>query len=149
DGFAILKVGPWLTFALREALYGLDAVADVLSGHPPRGRLLATMERAMQEAPEHWQGHYAGDPSALWAQRHFSLSDRIRYYWPSPEARAAVDDLMQRLGKRQIPGPLLRQYLPGRTAMAEPCDAHTALILAVQDVLAMYAHATEPGESAR
>jgi D-tagatose 6-phosphate 4-epimerase len=22
DGFAILKVGPWLTFALREALYG-------------------------------------------------------------------------------------------------------------------------------
>ena len=24
DGFAILKVGPWLTFALREALYGLE-----------------------------------------------------------------------------------------------------------------------------
>ena len=30
DGFAILKVGPWLTFALREAFYGLDAVACVL-----------------------------------------------------------------------------------------------------------------------
>ena len=31
DGFAILKVGPWLTFALREALYGLDEIARVLS----------------------------------------------------------------------------------------------------------------------
>ena len=30
DGFAILKVGPWLTFALREALYGLDCIARVL-----------------------------------------------------------------------------------------------------------------------
>ena len=29
DGFAILKVGPWLTFALREALYGLDCIARV------------------------------------------------------------------------------------------------------------------------
>ena len=30
DGFAILKVGPWLTFALRETLYGLDEIARVL-----------------------------------------------------------------------------------------------------------------------
>jgi tagatose-1,6-bisphosphate aldolase non-catalytic subunit AgaZ/GatZ len=30
DGFAILKVGPGLTFALREALYGLDAIAEEL-----------------------------------------------------------------------------------------------------------------------
>src|SRR5262249_50428212 len=30
-GFAILKVGPGLTFALREALYGLDAVAAELA----------------------------------------------------------------------------------------------------------------------
>jgi CHAD domain-containing protein len=30
DGFAILKVGPALTFALREALYGLDLIAAAL-----------------------------------------------------------------------------------------------------------------------
>lgn len=30
DGFSILKVGPGLTFALREALYGLDAIAETL-----------------------------------------------------------------------------------------------------------------------
>ena len=32
DGFAILKVGPALTFALREALYRLDQIATAL--HP-------------------------------------------------------------------------------------------------------------------
>ena len=30
DGFAILKVGPGLTFAMREALYGLDEIAAAL-----------------------------------------------------------------------------------------------------------------------
>ena len=35
DGFAILKVGPGLTFALREALYGLDHIAAALDGNPP------------------------------------------------------------------------------------------------------------------
>ena len=30
DGFAILKVGPGLTFALREALYALDQIAAAL-----------------------------------------------------------------------------------------------------------------------
>ena len=31
DGFAVLKVGPGLTFALREAFYGLDQIATALS----------------------------------------------------------------------------------------------------------------------
>ena len=35
DDFAILKVGPGLTFALREALYGLDQIAAALDGRPP------------------------------------------------------------------------------------------------------------------
>ncbi len=34
NGFAILKVGPGLTFALREALYGLDHIAADLEGRP-------------------------------------------------------------------------------------------------------------------
>jgi len=41
DGFGILKVGPGLTFALREALYGLDHIADLrFPDHPPlRGEM--------------------------------------------------------------------------------------------------------------
>src|SRR5690606_31133218 len=34
-GFAILKVGPGLTFALRVALYGLYHIASALDGRPP------------------------------------------------------------------------------------------------------------------
>ncbi len=41
DGFAILKVGPELTFALREALYGLDLIAGDL--FPDRGPAACAM----------------------------------------------------------------------------------------------------------
>ncbi|MGO7638701.1 class II D-tagatose-bisphosphate aldolase non-catalytic subunit, partial [Rhizobium leguminosarum] len=61
-GFAILKVGPGLTFALREALYGLDAIADVLAGKTPRTGLVTTMEKIMVEKPASWAGHYGGSP---------------------------------------------------------------------------------------
>lgn len=111
-GFAILKVGPWLTFALREALYALDAVADVLEAHPPKGELMAAMEEVMTGAPKNWQKYYKGDANELWLQRHFSYSDRIRYYWPTPAAEAAFKRLETRLGDTHIPGPVLGQYLP-------------------------------------
>ncbi|TCO70340.1 D-tagatose-bisphosphate aldolase, class II, non-catalytic subunit [Rhodovulum euryhalinum] len=146
DGFAILKVGPWLTFALREALYGLDAVADVLDGHPPQGRLMATMDAVMRAAPGHWSAYYPGPPAEQWLQRHFSLSDRIRYYWPAPAAQAAVGALMDRLAGRRIPAPVLRQFLPRLPEAAE--DAETVLIEAVQDVLRRYARAAAAGGAA-
>ncbi len=37
DGFAILKVGPWLTFAMREALFALEAIERELLGRRYRG----------------------------------------------------------------------------------------------------------------
>ena len=133
-GFAILKVGPWLTFALREALYGLDAVADVLDGHPPRGNLMATMEDVMTASPANWRKYYEGDARELWLKRHFSYSDRIRYYWPAPEAEVAVSRLMSRLGDREIPAPVLNQYLP----RASGTRADEVLLSAVESVLETY-----------
>lgn len=109
DGFAILKVGPGLTFALREALYGLDAVAAELDGQPPA--LEAAMERLMLTQPKHWASHYHGTPNEQRLQRHFSYSDRIRYYWPERAAQQAVAALLARLEGRQIPQPLVSQYL--------------------------------------
>ena len=111
DGFAILKVGPWLTFALREALYGLDAVAQVLAPRPEGDGLSATMEALMLREPGNWQKYYEGTPDDLRLQRHFSFSDRIRYYWPHATAQQTVDDLFARLGDRVIPNPLVSQYL--------------------------------------
>jgi D-tagatose 6-phosphate 4-epimerase len=111
DGFAILKVGPWLTFALREALYGLDCIARVLDPAATESSLPAAMEALMLKEPDNWRKYYQGDASELRLQRHFSFSDRIRYYWPRPDAQAAVDRLFAKLGNKLIPEPLISQYL--------------------------------------
>ena len=50
-------------------------------------------------------------PTEQRLQRHFSYSDRIRYYWPEPDARAAVDRLMARLEAKTIPETLISQHL--------------------------------------
>ncbi len=109
DGFGILKVGPGLTFALREALYALDHIADVL--HPGRGRSLReTMEVVMLQNPKHWAKYYPGNAGHQQLQRHFSYSDRIRYYWTDPVAVGAVADLMALFERTNIPEPLISQF---------------------------------------
>ncbi len=139
DGFAVLKVGPGLTFALREALYGLDAIAGELLGAEALV-LPAVMEVLMTRDRRHWQGHYSGTPEQQYLQRHFSYSDRIRYYWTQAAAVAAVDRLLDRLAAVTIPETLVSQYLgrlypavaAGRVA-AEPralCGAAIAQALA-------------------
>ncbi|OYR18318.1 D-tagatose-bisphosphate aldolase, class II, non-catalytic subunit, partial [Brucella rhizosphaerae] len=111
DGFAILKVGPGLTFALREALYGLDQIAAFLDKLPEEETVRGKLEKLLLNEPKNWEKYYHGDASELRLQRHFSYSDRIRYYWPHPEATAAVNSLMKRLEGRKIPETLISQYL--------------------------------------
>ncbi|RWB76122.1 MAG: D-tagatose-bisphosphate aldolase, class II, non-catalytic subunit [Mesorhizobium sp.] len=111
DGFAILKVGPWLTFALREALYGLSHIADELAPDPLRETLPAAMERVMLASPGNWQKYYCGTPDEQRLRRHFSFSDRIRYYWLAPEAQRATGAVLAALGDREIPRPLISQYI--------------------------------------
>ena len=147
DGFAILKVGPGLTFALREALFGLDAIAAELDGGAPT--LPATMERLMLDEPGNWNRHYAGTPDEQRLQRHFSYSDRIRYYWPHPRAAAAVDGLFARLAGRTLPETLISQHL-GRlySAVAEgrlAPDARALCVAAVDGALDPYYAATAGG----
>ncbi len=129
DGFAILKVGPGLTFALREALYGLDHIADCLL--PPRkSSLQATMEAVMTGNPLHWAKYYGGTAVEQRQQRHFSYSDRIRYYWSDPRAVAAVAELTDLLDGIRIPDPLISQYLAAaRDEVAAGAVAPTARAL--------------------
>jgi D-tagatose-1,6-bisphosphate aldolase subunit GatZ/KbaZ len=142
DGFAILKVGPGLTFALREALYGLDYIAADLEGRPGAIELQPAMERLMVEKPGNWQKYYHGTPEDLRLQRHFSYSDRIRYYWPDPAAAAAARRLDERLAGRTIPETLISQHLaalyPAVAAGQLRAEPSTLLIGAVQRVLTVY-----------
>ena len=141
-GFAILKVGPQLTFALRQALYGLDAIADVLDGGVPLGGLMAAMDRIMEADPANWARYYEGTETQRFVQRHFSYSDRIRYYWASPAASAAVEALLARFDGRIIPAPLQLQFL-GRDR--GDVSATDVLIAAVEDVLDLYDRSCQPG----
>ena len=142
DGFAILKVGPALTFALREALYGLDAMATALAWQDAGDSLCTALERLMLAEPEHWHRYYHGTADELRLQRHFSYSDRIRYYWPHPEAQAAVARLLGIVGERPIPPTLVSQYLAAlHPAVAEGRVAPRAPDLcraAIERVLADY-----------
>jgi D-tagatose-1,6-bisphosphate aldolase subunit GatZ/KbaZ len=153
DGFAILKVGPGLTFALREALYGLDHIASALDGEPGAAPLQVSMERLMTEKPGYWEKYYHGSAADLRIQRHFSYSDRIRYYWPDPVATGAVRRLNERLAGRMIPETLVGQYLgalyPDVAARRVPATAPELLIAAVRRVLSIYRDAGGGSHSGR
>jgi D-tagatose 6-phosphate 4-epimerase len=148
DGFAILKVGPGLTFALREALYALDHIADVLFPARPRS-LRATMEGVMLASPEHWAKYYSGGADHQRLQRHFSYSDRIRYYWADPVAADAVAGLVALFEGADIPQPLISQFFgPAYADVMAGNLAPTAPALlraAVTRVLRIYGDACSGG----
>lgn len=70
----------------------------------------------MQAAPANWDRYYEGTDAERALQRHFSYSDRIRYYWPQPDAEAAVTELFALLEGRTLPETLIGQYLGARYA---------------------------------
>lgn len=139
NGFPILKVGPGLTFALREALYGLDLIASEMVADYGDRSLARTMERVMLAAPGHWHSHYHGSDASLYLQRHYSYSDRIRYYWSNPTAGVAVGRLREVLNGVGIPETLMRQFLPMVPAELGPAGNPEAIPhAAIGQVLADY-----------
>ena len=145
NGFAILKVGPGLTFAMREALYALDRMATEMTPWWQGSSLMAVMEQEMLAHPGFWEPYYAGEPNSQRIMRHFSYSDRIRYYWASPTAEQAVQRLFDHLGSTGIPAPLVSQFLPtlySRVTSGEVPSVPRALVIeAIRDVLRQYAAA--------
>lgn len=113
DHFAVLKVGPALTFALREVLFGLALIENELFPSQGCSHLLEALETAMLADPRHWENHYHGSDEAQAIARKYSFSDRSRYYWPVVTVQAAVQQLMRNLEHQPLPLALLSQYLPG------------------------------------
>lgn len=109
--FTVLKVGPALTFAYRQAVYALDALANWLAPNSARASVPQVMEQLMLAEPRHWHKHYSGDSHAVYLLRHFSYADRVRYYWGQPAASRAVERLMQLVASMPEPlRPLLEQH---------------------------------------
>jgi D-tagatose-1,6-bisphosphate aldolase subunit GatZ/KbaZ len=112
DHFGILKVGPELTFVMREAIFGLARIEEEWIAGERRSDIRAIIERVMVEHPENWRAYYYGDESQAKIARAYSLSDRIRYYWPNGEISKALALLIQNLREDPAPLSLVGQYLP-------------------------------------
>jgi D-tagatose-1,6-bisphosphate aldolase subunit GatZ/KbaZ len=111
DHFAILKVGPAATFALREGLLTLCQIEDELVPREQASRLMAVLDEVMLAKPEHWRKHYPGSSEEQRVMRRYGLSDRCRYYWNEAPVAAAVETLCANLDAIEIPLPLLSQHL--------------------------------------
>jgi D-tagatose-1,6-bisphosphate aldolase subunit GatZ/KbaZ len=102
--FAILKVGPELTYFMREGYEHLLAIeAELVPDQAKRSGLREAVIGAMRsdEALGDWR-KYCGIPAGATpaeeeVQMWSSLTDRIRYYWNKPEARAALATLMENI----------------------------------------------------
>ena len=112
DGFAILKVGPGLTYAMRQALFALAAIEEECLPPAQRSGLRQHVESAMLARPEWWRKHYTGTAEEQRRLRAYSYSDRIRYYWMQDDVRRAVDHLMTNFADRKIDETLLSDFLP-------------------------------------
>ncbi len=115
--FAILKVGPALTFAFREALFALAHVEKeiaLLHSDIRESQLLKVLEETMLAQPEHWKHHYRGSNPEQALARKYSLSDRSRYYWDTAGLQTAIDQLIHNLEKSSVPLGLVSQYLPAQ-----------------------------------
>ncbi len=117
DHFAILKVGPALTFAYREAVFALARIEQEWLGGRSDIQLSTipeVLERVMLAEPTSWEGFYRGDLHQVRLSLKFSYSDRCRYYWMHLEVISALERLYQNLSTASIPPTLLSQYLPNQ-----------------------------------
>ncbi|MBF0224147.1 MAG: class II D-tagatose-bisphosphate aldolase, non-catalytic subunit [Desulfobacterales bacterium] len=116
DGIAILKVGPALTFAMREGLFLLKYIEDELfkgNNDFELSNLINVIDEAMIKNPAHWESYYKGNEQEIKFARKYSLYDRIRYYWTETSVQQSVKKLIKNLESCQIPLSLLSQFFHG------------------------------------
>ncbi|HEY5083080.1 MAG TPA: class II D-tagatose-bisphosphate aldolase, non-catalytic subunit, partial [Rhizomicrobium sp.] len=143
DGFSILKVGPGLTFAMREAIFALAGIEKEIVPPKDQSRLAETVRAVMMENPVHWRDYYKGpDQETLLFN---SYSDRIRYYWPDHRIETAMAKLIANLSATPLPDILLSRHLPAQYARVREGELKRqpeALILdKIRDVLRLYSDA--------
>lgn len=114
DHFTLLKVGPCLTHAFREAVFGLARIEseqlDRRCG-AQRSNILEVLEAVMLENPAHWRSHYRGSEEDLRFLRFHSQRDRLRYYWSHPAVVSALKRLLANLEPGLSPA-WVEAYLP-------------------------------------
>ena len=115
DHFAILKVGPWLTFAFREAVFALSTIEHEWLSRS-RGVRLSQVREALDAAmlrhSTYWRSYYHGSQDEMRLARIYSYSDRCRYYWADATVQQELAQLRANLDASLPPLTLISQYLP-------------------------------------
>jgi len=112
DGVAILKVGPALTFALREALFLLEAVEEVITPSHSRSHFKQTLLDEMNSSKKYWEKYYSGSAEEIEYKKLYSYSDRCRYYLPAEKVQKSLELLLNKIPA--VPPALLSQYFPAQ-----------------------------------
>jgi D-tagatose-1,6-bisphosphate aldolase subunit GatZ/KbaZ len=148
DHFAVLKVGPWLTYAFREAVFALAAIEEEWLGDrrgAETSKIREELERAMILEPSHWKNYYQGEEQAVVFARKYSYSDRSRYYWPQASVAGSLARLIRNLGAYPAPLALLGQYLPkhGDAVQAGALENNPVALIrhSILEVLSKYSFA--------
>ena len=115
DKFIILKVGPSLTYALREAAFMLELIEKELFNSKPDVQLSMfqeVLDKAMVDDPLYWKDYYSGNESEIKLSRKYSFFDRSRYYWNNKKVHESFELLIKNLSDSIIPLTLISQFLP-------------------------------------
>ncbi|MBF9014636.1 MULTISPECIES: class II D-tagatose-bisphosphate aldolase, non-catalytic subunit [unclassified Oceanispirochaeta] len=147
DHFCILKVGPWLTFAYREALFALEEIERKIID-PKKNQLSCfqeVLEKVMIEQPKYWKKYYSGDETEQLFKRCYSFSDRSRYYLNDNRINDSIEKLKVNLNSKGIPLSILSQYMPSQfTAILKGAISNSVdeiIHSKIRDVLKMYSSA--------
>ena len=94
DGIAVFKVGPALTFALREALFALNHIEnELLKGRNgiELSNFIEVLDETMVNKPENWIKHYHGNDEKLRLSRKYSFRTEAGITCRCPVQQALID----------------------------------------------------------
>ena len=147
DGIAVLKVGPALTFALREILYALSFIEDLYYDEDQRSNIRSVLDKAMVENDKNWKKYYFGTDAEMKALRSYGLSDRCRYYLMDGSVDRAIKKLIRNMSKLDPPMGVLHQFLPIQYKKIRngelPMDMEAIIDDHIIDVVSSYEYATD------
>lgn len=113
DGVAILKVGPAITFALREGLFSLSLMEkELIKDESDRANFIEFLDEVMLNNPKDWEKYYLGTELEKELQRKYSFSDRSRYYMSREEINLCIYKLFDNINSCNIPLGMIKQFFP-------------------------------------
>lgn len=113
DGVAILKVGPALTYALREGLFSLSLMEkELIKNDSKRANFIEFLDKVMIDNPKDWEKYYKGNELEKELQRKYSFSDRSRYYLTRKDVNECIEKLLRNIDSCSPPPCIINQFFP-------------------------------------